>query len=75
MQKDKDFQPLYASTVEVDLLALEDMLAEAGIETARIDQRDRMYPMLGQVQILVHSTDFERAQEVLKRFITDERRN
>lgn len=73
MQKDKDFQPLYASTVEVDLLALEDMLAEAGIETARIDQRDRMYPMLGQVQILVHSTDFERAQEVLKRFTTDER--
>jgi len=73
MQNDKDFLPLYASVSEVELLALEDMLAEAGIETARIDQRDRMYPMLGQVQILVHSADIERAQEVLKRFTTDER--
>jgi len=62
---------LYSSSREVELLALEEALAEAGIETARVDRRDSMYPMLGQVQLLVHSNDAQRAQAIVAQFQDD----
>ena len=53
-------------------MAREEALADAGIETARVDQRDRMYPMLGQVVILVRTRDVERAQGIVAQFEANE---
>lgn len=66
------WQPVYSSANEVELLALEEALANAGIETARVDQRDRVYPMLGQVLLLVHTSDAERAQVIVAQFNENE---
>ena len=41
-------------------------------ETARVDQRDRMYPMLGQVVILVRTNDVERAQGIIAQLEVNE---
>lgn len=72
MYSEKDeWIPLYSTSLEVELLALEEALAEAGIETARVDQRDSMYPMLGQVRLLVHSNDAQRAQAIVAQFKDD----
>lgn len=72
MQSEMEWQPVYSSANEVELLALEEALANAGIETARVDQRDRVYPMLGQVLLLVHTSDAERAQVIVAQFNENE---
>jgi len=72
MQSEMAWQPVYSSANEVELLALEEALANAGIETARVDQRDRVYPMLGQVLLLVHTSDAERAQVIVAQFNENE---
>ena len=70
MPNEIDWQPVYSSANE--LMAREEALADAGIETARVDQRDRMYPMLGQVVILVRTRDVERAQGIVAQFEANE---
>ncbi len=72
MPSEIDWQPVYSSANEVELMAREEALADAGIETARVDQRDRMYPMLGQVVILVRTRDVERAQGIVAQFEANE---
>mgnify|MGYP001021546343 CR=1 FL=1 len=72
MQSEMEWQPVYSSANEVELLALEEALANAGIETVRVDQRDRVYPMLGQVLLLVHTSDAERAQVIVAQFNENE---
>lgn len=72
MQSEMAWQPVYSSANEIELLALEEALANAGIETARVDQRDRVYPMLGQVLLLVHTSDAERAQVIVAQFNENE---
>lgn len=72
MQSEMEWQPVYSSANEVELLALEEALANAGIETARVDQRDRVYPMLGQVLLLVHTSDAKRAQVIVAQFNENE---
>jgi len=67
--------PVYTSTQEVELLALEEALNEAGIESARLDQRDSMYPMLGRVQLLVHKENEQRAACIVAQFERDEHRD
>ena len=71
MPSEIDWQPVYSSANEVELMAREEALADAGIETARVDQRDRMYPMLGQVVILVRTNDVERAQGIIAQLEVD----
>ena len=72
MPSEIDWQPVYSSANEVELMAREEALANAGIETARVDQRDRVYPMLGQVLLLVHTSDAERAQVIVAQFNENE---
>lgn len=72
MPSEIDWQPVYSSANEVELMAREEALADAGIETARVDQRDRVYPMLGQVLLLVHTSDAERAQVIVAQFNENE---
>ena len=72
MPSEIDWQPVYSSANEVGLMAREEALADAGIETARVDQRDRMYPMLGQVVILVRTRDVERAQGIIAQLEVNE---
>ncbi len=72
MSKSEDWIAVFRSTSEMDILALEDALKERGIASVRLDQRDRMYPMLGEVQLLVAKEDLEPAIQVIEMLFVNE---
>ncbi len=72
MSKSEDWVAVFRSTSEMDILALEDALKERGIASVRLDQRDRMYPMLGEVQLLVAKEDLEPAIQVIEMLFVNE---
>ena len=72
MPSEIDWQPVYSSANEVELMAREEALADAGIETARVDQRDRMYPMLGQVEQLLQVPRQEQSNETSSQILEGE---
>ena len=72
MSKSEDWVAVFRSTSEMDILALEDAFKERGIASVRLDQRDRMYPMLGEVQLLVAKEDLEPAIQVIEMLFVNE---
>lgn len=72
MSKSEDWVAVFRSTSEMDILALEDALKERGIASVRLDQRDRMYPMLGEVELLVAKEDLEPAIQVIEMLFVNE---
>lgn len=72
MSKSEDWVAVFRSTSEMDILALEDALKERGIASVRLDQRDRMYPMLGEVVLLVAKEDLEPAIQVIEMLFVNE---
>ena len=72
MSKSEDWVAVFRSTSEMDILALEEALKERGIASVRLDQRDRMYPMLGEVQLLVAKEDLEPAIQVIEMLFVNE---
>lgn len=72
MSKSEDWVAVFRSTSEMDILALEDALKERDIASVRLDQRDRMYPMLGEVQLLVAKEDLEPAIQVIEMLFVNE---
>lgn len=72
MSKSEDWIAVFRSTSEMDILALEDALKERGIASVRLDQRDRMYPMLGEVPLLVAKEDLEPAIQVIEMLFVNE---
>lgn len=69
---EQEWRPIFHSANRVDLLAIQDYLQAEGIEVVLLDQRDSMYPMLGQAVLLVAQKDELRAQELLNNFLTNE---
>lgn len=41
-------------------------LAEEGIESVTVDQRDSVYKWIGEIQLCVHRDDVIRAKEIIK---------
>ena len=72
MSKSEDWVAVFRSTSEMDILALEDAIKESGIASVRLDHRDRMYPMLGEVQLLVAKEDLEPAIQVIEMLFVNE---
>ncbi len=69
---DAKWLPIFRATYPVELAAVQDLLQDEGIEVAVLDQRDRMYPMLGEVVLWVLEKDQEHASRLLEVYQKDE---
>lgn len=64
--------PIFRATNPVELAAVQDLLQAEGIEVAILDQRDRMYPMIGEVVLWVLEKDQENASRLIEVYQKDE---
>lgn len=69
---DAKWLPIFRATNPVELAAVQDLLQDEGIEVAILDQRDRMYPMLGEVVLWIQEKDQEHASRLVEAYQKDE---
>ncbi len=69
---DAKWLPIFRATNPVELAAVQDLLQDEGIEVAILDQRDRMYPMLGEVVLWIQEKDQEYAARLVEAYQKDE---
>ena len=69
---DAKWLPVFRATNPVELAAVQDLLQDEGIEVAILDQRDRMYPMLGEVVLWIQEKDQEHASRLVEAYQKDE---
>lgn len=72
MTRKEDWLPIFRSSNRVELLTIQNMLEEAGIEVTLLEQQDRMYPMIGDNVLLVPQKYEVQARELVIKFEENE---